>query len=97
MNSSTNNPVPRFQLGRVAITPAAQTALDAAGVPGVLLLTQHVHGDWGDMTEHDQLQNELAVVLELRVLSSYMLPDGKKVWIITEADRSATTILRPFQ
>jgi len=86
---------PRFPLGRLAITPAAQAALDAADISGVLLLARHLHGDWGEISEHDRLQNELAVLLGLRVLSSYALTDGKKVWIITEADRLATTILLP--
>ncbi len=86
---------PRFKLGRVAITPAASAALEANETPGILLLARHVHGDWGEISEHDQLQNDLAVLLGLRVLSSYALPDSKKVWVITEADRSATTILLP--
>jgi hypothetical protein len=94
-HSCTDSTGPRFPLGRLAITPAAQAALDAADKSGVLLLARHLHGDWGDLTEEDRLQNELALLLGLRVLSSYALPDGKKVWIITEADRLATTILLP--
>ena len=92
-HSCTDSTGPRFPLDRLAITPAAQAALDAADISGVLLLARHLHGDYGEISEHDRLQNELAVLLGLRVLSSYALPDGKKVWIITEADRSATTIL----
>jgi hypothetical protein len=70
-------------------------ALEAAQIPEVLLLARHVHGDWGELSEEDRLQNELAVLLGLRLLSSYPLPTGGKVWVITEADRSATTILLP--
>ena len=96
MNQSCHESTgPRFELGRLSITPSAQAALDATSVHGVALLARHVHGDWGDFGEEDRLQNELAVLLELRLLSSYRLPNGKKVWIITEADRSATTILLP--
>jgi len=86
---------PRFELGQITVTPAALAALEAADVPGLLLLAKHLHGDWDELAEHDRLQNELAVLLGLRVLSSYALPDGRKVWVITEADRSATTILLP--
>lgn len=93
--SRTNCTDARFQLGRVVITSAASAALEAVGIPGVLLLARHIRGDWGDLTEEDQLQNELALLLHLRVLSSYALPDSGKVWIISEADRAVTTILLP--
>ncbi|KAE9848418.1 hypothetical protein QZM25_32065 [Burkholderia contaminans] len=86
---------PRFELGVVLVTPAGLAALEAAQIPEVLLLARHVHGDWGELSEEDRLQNELAVLLGLRLLSSYPLPTGGKVWVITEADRSATTILLP--
>lgn len=85
---------PRFVMGKPVITTAAQTALDAAGIEGVLLLARHIHGDWGDLPVEDQTANELALLTGSRLLSSYDLPGGK-VWIITEADRSVTTILLP--
>lgn len=90
--SYTNGP--RFPMGRPVITPAAQAALDAAGIEGVLLLARHIHGDWGDLSPEDLASNELALLTGRRLLSSYSIPDGRsKVWIITEADRSVTTIL----
>lgn len=92
---TTDYTKPRFQLGATLVTPAAMAALEAAKVPEVLLLARHLHGDWGELSEEDRLQNELAVRLGLRILSSYLLPTGRKVWIITEADRSATKILLP--
>ena len=92
--SYTNGP--RFPMGRPVITPAAQAALDAAGIEGVLLLARHIHGDWGHLSIEDLAANELALLTGKRLLSSYNLPDGTgKVWIITEADRAATTILLP--
>lgn len=92
--SYTNGP--RFPMGRPVITPAAQVALDAAGIDGVLLLARHIHGDWGDLSAEDLASNELALLTGKRLLSSYDLPGGSgKVWIITEADRSVTTILLP--
>ncbi|CAJ7708417.1 plasmid related protein [Burkholderia pseudomallei] len=92
--SYTNGP--RFPMGRPVITPAAQAALDAAGMEGVLLLARHIHGDWGDLSAEDLASNELALLTGKRLLSSYGLPDKRtKVWIVTEADRSVTTILLP--
>ncbi|WP_028208842.1 SH3 domain-containing protein [Paraburkholderia nodosa] len=92
--SYTNSP--RFPMRHPVITPAAQAALDAAGIEGVLLLARHIHGDWGDLSTEDLATNELALLTGKRLLSSYNLPDGQsKVWIITEADRAVTTILLP--
>lgn len=86
---------PRLALGKVSITDAASAALEKTGEQGVFLLARHLHGDWGDCTEKDALQNELAVLLGLRVLSRYALSDASAIWIITEADRTATTIMAP--
>ncbi|URF04123.1 hypothetical protein [Cupriavidus campinensis] len=86
---------PRFPMGRPAITPAAEVVLEAVGIPAILLLARHIHGDWGNLPAEDQTANELALLTGKRLLSSYDLPDGRKVWIITEADRSVTTILLP--
>jgi hypothetical protein len=82
-------------MGRPAITPGAEEALEAAGMPAILLLARHIHGDWGNLPVEDQTANELALITGKRLLSSYDLPAGRKVWIITEADRSVTTILLP--
>lgn len=86
----------RFPIGRPVITPAAQAALDAAGIPGVLLLARHANCDWGELSVEDLAANELALLTGRRLLSSYDLRNGqRKVWIVTEADRSVTTILLP--
>ena len=87
---------PRFSMGRPVITPAAQAALDAVGIDGVLLLARHIHGDWGDLSVEDLAANELALLTGKRLLSSYNVLGGSgRVWIITEADRAVTTILLP--
>jgi hypothetical protein len=86
---------PRFPMGRTVITPGAEAILEKVGISGVTLLARHIHGDWGDLRVEDQTANELALLTGRRLLSSYGLPGNGKVWIITEADRSATTILLP--
>ena len=86
----------RFSLGQVVATPAALNALADAGVNPVELLNRHAVGDWGEVASADALLNNQAQVGGLRILSSYRLPkSGQRVWIITKADRTATTILLP--
>jgi hypothetical protein len=81
-------------LGRVVATPGALRLLKEAGGHPFDLLVRHVSGDWGDLCAFDRRQNERALHEGYRVLSSYDVPAGR-VWIITEADRSVTTILLP--
>lgn len=85
----------RFRLGRVYATPGALAALKAAKLHPIALIVRHVRGDWGELDEEDQKQNEVALIAGMRLLSSYTLTTGKKVWVITEADWSATTLLLP--
>lgn len=93
--SAPNANGPRFPIGKPFITPSAQAALNTAAIPPVRLLARHVNGDWGQLPIEDIAANELALLTGKRVLSSYALPTGETVWIITEADRSLTTILLP--
>lgn len=86
---------PHFPLGQVVATPGALEALREAEQDPLELLTRHVTGDWGDLSEEDKDENEFSVDRELRILSAYNLPTGRKIWVISEADRSATTILLP--
>ncbi|SAK87801.1 plasmid related protein [Caballeronia glebae] len=86
---------PRLTPGRLFATPGALEVLRAANVSVDDLLTRHLRGDWGDLTAEDRRQNDLALESGLRVLSCYELPGGGKVWIITEWDRSVTTVLLP--
>ena len=94
MNTTTTHPL-RFALGRLLATLGALSALWEAGVSPLALLKRHAHGDWGDLHEDDQRANELALRQGTRLLSAYALATGERVWIITEADRSATTLLTP--
>lgn len=86
---------PKFPLGQVVSTPGALDALARAGQEPWQFIHRHVVGDWGELDEEDRRENELSVKEGLRILSAYRLRDGTKIWIITEADRSATTILLP--
>ncbi|RDS99291.1 hypothetical protein DWU95_36425 [Burkholderia contaminans] len=83
------------RLGRLFAAPAAIDVLSDVQVSIVDLLIRHVRGDWGDIPEADREQNELSVDVGLRLLSSYVLPNGQTVWVITEWDRSSTTFLLP--
>ena len=83
-----------LSLGRVVVTPGAFKLLLEAGGHPFDNLARHATGDWGDLCAFDRRQNEIALRDGYRVLSSY--PVGREcVWVITEADRSVTTILLP--
>lgn len=92
---TTDEAPPRFPLGRAVATPAAIAAFTAALETPWPYLKRHVTGDWGEVDEADQAENELALREGFRILSAYTLRSGVRIWIITEADRSATTILLP--
>jgi hypothetical protein len=86
---------PRFSLGKVLATPGALEALAEAEQQPDEFLSRHVAGDWGDVCPEDAQENELSLQHGYRLLSAYTLGTGHKLWIITEADRSATTLLLP--
>jgi len=83
-----------FPLGRVVATPGALKLLEEVGEDAHLLLARHRLGDWGELDEHDRRENELSLKHGWRLVSSYPIGD-RCIWIITEADRSVTTILLP--
>jgi hypothetical protein len=84
----------QLPLGRVLATPGALNLLEKSGEHPFDYLARHATGDWGELCAFDRHQNEIALREGYRVLSSYDVPAGR-VWIITEADRSVTTILLP--
>jgi hypothetical protein len=85
--------MPRFPLGRTLATPGALDAAAPWELPA--LLQRHASGDWGELDAHDRRANETALRTGERLLSAYTLGAGRRVWVITEADRSATTVLLP--
>lgn len=85
----------KFSPGTVVATPGALAAFQASGDDPLAFLVRHVAGDWGELDEHDRLENELSLKHGWRILSCYRLSTGVKFWVITEADRSATTFLLP--
>ncbi len=87
----------RFALGQTFITPGAQEALEVAGQTAIQFLRRHVSCDWGELSEDDVRENEISLEEGFRLLSNYRTAKGQKLWIITEADRSATTILLPSE
>lgn len=86
-------PKPLFALGQVVATPDALDAMTQLNIAPLDLIHRHVTGDWGDLGVDDQQQNLLAIRSGLRIFSSYKLSASMKIWIITEADRSSTTLL----
>ncbi len=87
-------------LGQIVATPGALVALAAAGTSPSTLLSRHASGDWGDLDAHDRAANDAALHDGSRLLSAYLVAEGVKIWIITEAadddgHRAATTLLLP--
>lgn len=88
-------PKPLFPLGRLAATPGALEALASSGQSPVDFLKRHSRGDWGDVSSEDKRLNDLALKDGTRLLSAYSTTRAVRLWVITEADRSLTTILLP--
>ena len=93
---------PLFRLGQILATPGALATLDQLGVdPLSLVLGRHVLGDWGDLGDEDRELNNHSLANGMRIFSSYKLTkpgddtSTETVWVITEADRSQTTLLTP--
>ncbi len=88
----------KFHLGQMVMTAGVndKVAEDSKFAKFVTeSLARHATGDWGEMSPEDKTENELSLKADLRLFSAYEKPDLPKIWIITEADRSATTVLFP--
>ena len=90
-----NTPVPKFALGHVLATPSALAAMEASGQSLQQFLRRHVTGDWGEVSAADAEANNDGLVGGDRLLSSHRTRQGVLIWILTEADRSVTTLLLP--
>ena len=86
-----------FQLGQILLTIGAREALEESNQTAIEFLARHRSGDWGLVCEDDRQENELSVKEGFRILSAYKTKKGEKIWVITEADRSSTTILLPSE
>ena len=86
---------PRFPLGQIVATPGALAVLAESGESASVFLKRHNGGDWGQICQDDKNLNDAAIEEGERLLSEYKTRLGKRIWIITEADRSVTTILLP--
>jgi hypothetical protein len=95
MNAVSNQKL--FPLGTIAGTPDALHTLIQAGKTVVEYLRRHEAGDWGDLCDEDKDVNREALENGGRILSSYYVTPSDKIWIITEADRSVTTVLLPSE
>jgi hypothetical protein len=86
---------PLFEVGQTVLTPAALEALQQSGISVASLLYRHQRGDWGGLENEDIARNNAALRLGSRLFSSYQITESIKIWVITEADRSVTTLLLP--
>jgi len=86
-------PVAKFRLGRILSTPHALESLTHEDI--LRGIQRHQAGDWGDLRNENLAANDRALVQGTRIFSAYHAANGTKFWIITEADRSATTVLLP--
>ena len=89
--------IPLFPAGHIVATPGALALLNDANKSPSELLSRHLRGDWGDLCQEDKTENELSLKHGFRLLSSYQVTGADNLWIITEADRSVTTLLLPSE
>jgi len=85
----------KFPLGQMVMTPGVQELVLGGVCNPAALLARHAAGDWGDLDEEDKAQNEAALRNRERLFSMYRLSPAQKVYVITERDRSVTTLLLP--
>ena len=86
-------PLAKFRLGHIVSTPNALEKITNDDI--LSAIRRHQSGDWGDVGSEDRLANDRSLIEGTRILSVYHSVTGLKFWIITEADRSVTTILMP--
>lgn len=85
---------PLFHPGKLLVSHAALATLRANSVPLISIVLRHIAGDWGIVSEDDKRQNDVSIPAGLRLISIYRMPDQTRILVITESDRSKTTIER---
>jgi hypothetical protein len=93
MSASAIHAVAKFRLGRIVSTPNALESITQDDI--LTAIGRHQSGDWGDVCAEDKETNDHALAEGTRILSVYRAANGTKFWLITEADRSVTTVLLP--
>jgi hypothetical protein len=89
--------IPLFAPGQIVATPGALELLEKTNKTPLGFLSRHLRGDWGDLCEGDKAENELSLRQGFRLMSNYKITETENLWIITEADRSVTTLLLPSE
>lgn len=87
----------KFALGQIVATPSALEALERTGTNGINLIRKHLSGNWGKLGKKDKEANDFAVNNGLQIVSTYIIGEKTKIYIITKADRSSTTLLLPSE
>jgi hypothetical protein len=99
MKTKDKKLMPKFSLGKTVLTRGINEMIredqPSADFLGICLM-RHERGDWGEICEEDYEENERALKSGYRLMSVYPYK-GEKIWIITEWDRSVTTILKPSE
>ena len=85
----------KFPLGQIVATPGALEALEQSGLTPDFFLAKHASGDWGEVCNGDKKLNDEALVDGGRLLSAYRTLRNERIWVITEADRSSSCLLKP--
>mgnify|MGYP003585860904 CR=1 FL=1 len=94
--TTTDDQPPLFAQGQIVATPTVLEHLEKHGINASDYLNRHVRGDWGEVPKADAAENDFALTRRLRLLSSYTVAK-ERIWILTEADRSVTTMLFPTE
>jgi hypothetical protein len=89
--------IPLFPAGQIVATPGVLALLEQAKNSPLEFLSRHLRGDWGELCPDDKTENELSLKQGYRLMSSYQVTGREKLWIITEADHSVTTLLLPSE
>jgi len=95
LNHEQSQHVVSLWIGAIVATPGALAALQKAEQQPGEFLTRHVNREWGDLSDEDRKENDYSLEHGFRLLSAYRTQAGDKLWIITESDRSVTTLLLP--